>query len=164
MGKKEIEDFQAEVADQADQAAEAELEGIMVSEEEAAGVFDQAPPASAEFQQAATMAAGMIGAAICAAAGVKPLEEEESDKLGGAIAEVARHYPGLVISDKAAAWFGLGAVSLSIAMPRIQEYQANKPPLGGSTARQEGEKLEEGPEGDPGHAAPLEAEQSPYKQ
>ena len=165
MGKSEIDDFKARMADQADQEAELDLADVTVAEEDAKAHFEMAgpEPASDDLAGAITVMAMMAGGVICTAAGVDPLEQAEAEQLGKAAAEVARHYPGLEISPKAAAWFGLGMTGFSIMGPRLAQYQARKAGEGLEDAPGAPEEAKPGREGDADEPAPLDAPQSPYK-
>lgn len=165
MGKPEIDDFKARMADQADEAAELDLADVTVAEEDAKAHFEMGGPeaASDDLAGAVTVMAMMAGGILCQAAGVDPLEQGEAEQLGRAAAEVARHYPGLEISPKAAAWFGLSMTGFSILGPRLAQYQARKAEPGPEAAPGAPEAVKEGREGDPDEPAPLDAPQSPYK-
>lgn len=164
MGQAEIDALQEQVA--AEEAAELELEDVTVSEDDAKAHFEMAEPpaADADLAGALTVFSLVAGNMICTACRVDPLSEAEAGQLGQAGAEVAKHYPGLEISPKAAAWFGLGMAGSAIITPRLAQYQARKAPEAPEDGPETPETPKEGLEGDPGDAAPLDVPQSPYVQ
>lgn len=82
---------------------------------------DQAPPP--ELVKVTTRLARAVGNMICRRNNVSPLEHDEAEAIGTAIAQLAIVYNIGNMDPKTAAWFGLGIAVVGVALPRMEQAE-----------------------------------------
>jgi hypothetical protein len=90
---------------------------------------EAAPPAPEPVDTVAAPQAGVVivarnvvtvvGNAVCRRAGVPALTPDETELLGGAVAELVRVYDLAQLDPRAAAWLGFGAAAFAVSAPRL---------------------------------------------
>ena len=157
MSEQELNDLAAETA------PEPEAEIIPPEQPAQDGARDGRPEAAsagpdvsrAALDGACTIVVKGLGRLITRRAKVSDLTPEEAAMVGKAAADVAVLYDWH-LSEKAAAWLGLGMAVVAVSAPRIEEYDARR------VMPTENEASPDGSEGDL-EDYPLNAPQTPMQ-